>query len=136
MNGYEQLIAILVIRLGGDVTITDQELSDSTLELEITKHPAMFAYRLRTTREPDPAEIVAQIIASAVPLDEYFAERRALEPVPVVPHERVVNRDELTFHHEPHPELPGVVVPVMDQQVRMDPATGAIVDLPIERTYE
>lgn len=32
----------------------------------------------------------------------------------------------LTFHHEPHPELPGVVVPVLDQAVRHDPATGAI----------
>lgn len=30
-----------------------------------------------------------------------------------------------TFHHEPHPELPGVVTPVLDQEIRMDPATGA-----------
>ncbi len=45
---------------------------------------------------------------------------------PVVARDRVVNRDTLTCHHEPHPELPGVVMPVLDQAVRMDPATGAV----------
>lgn len=44
----------------------------------------------------------------------------------VEPTERVVNRDEINFHHEPHPTLPGVVVPVLDQAVRMDPVTGAV----------
>jgi hypothetical protein len=31
-----------------------------------------------------------------------------------------------TFRHEPHPELPGVMRPVLDRPVRIDPATGAV----------
>lgn len=34
---------------------------------------------------------------------------------------------DLTFHHEPHPEIPGVVRPVMGQTVRIDHETGAVI---------
>jgi hypothetical protein len=79
MNGYERVIAILVDRLGGDVTINDIELADTRIELEMQQHPTAFAYKLRTHREPIVSEVVAEIIGSAVPLDEYFAARREIK---------------------------------------------------------
>jgi hypothetical protein len=79
VNGYERIIAILVDQLGGEVVIGDAEIAASRLELEMGKHPTRFAYRLRTRRVPADDEIVAEIIASVVPLDEYFANRREIE---------------------------------------------------------
>lgn len=32
----------------------------------------------------------------------------------------------VTFHHEPHPQLSGVVRPVLDRSISSDPETGAV----------
>lgn len=88
MYSAHDVIAILVDRLGGDVTITDQELAATGLTLEAFKDPTQFAYKLRTWRTPTVEEVAAEIIRSAVPIEEYFAGRddaprvAAIEPAP------------------------------------------------------
>lgn len=81
MYSAETVIAILVDRLGGEVSISDYEFAADGLELQALKSVTEFAYRFRTRRRLEQIDgevvtasaIAAQIIASAVPVDEYFA---------------------------------------------------------------
>lgn len=71
---------------------------------------------------PDAAEIaVWQNPASF----ELIVATRGVPPVDGIVDAEIVTEPP-TFHYEPNPELPGVVRPVLDQAVRVDPATGAV----------
>lgn len=48
----DQIIAILVERLGGEVTITDAELRGADFDIEVSQDPAQFAWRCRAQRRP------------------------------------------------------------------------------------
>lgn len=89
MDIQQQVIAILVERLGGNVKITDAELHGARLQLQAVKDPASFAYILRTrgisTDEDSPV---------VPPFGLVVADRTAIAPTPVVGRARVVNRDE------------------------------------------
>jgi hypothetical protein len=52
MNREQQVIAILVDRLGGEVTIAEHEIAAADLEMVSFQDPTQFAWILRTRRKP------------------------------------------------------------------------------------
>lgn len=46
----DQIIAILVERLGGEVTITEAEFAQADFDMEVSQDPAQFAWRCRARR--------------------------------------------------------------------------------------
>lgn len=79
MTEAERIIAILVDRLGGDVTIDAAQLEYSDLELLAAKDPARFSYIFRT-RHVVEGETVDEQHPTQADLDRIVSDhRQALE---------------------------------------------------------
>jgi len=112
LSDAHALLAVLVEQAGGRVEIPAElwyraKYEDGEFVLFQHQKPTEQVIVLEVRRSS------AQAPAAAKP-DEGVVDAEIVDDAPP------------TFHHEPHPELPGVVRPVLDQAMRMDPATGAV----------
>lgn len=64
--------------------------------------------------------------AAAPPADDDVVDAEIVDEPALGTGQRALPSAPPAFRVEPHPHLPGVVRPVLDKPVRIDPATGAV----------
>lgn len=133
-EAYDQIEKLCRRHLPGHkVVVLDGGLELSVLRQEDAADP-MPSQRFATERDRE-----SFLALFGDKLDTWFTPEFAAfvrkGPQPVVARGRVERGEPLdseapTYHTVPHPDLSDTVMPVLDQALRMDPATGAVMSEP------